>query len=137
MTRRADNEAMKPKNIRERSERDGGTRNGKRHLTPALSPTEAERVVRDAGERLLTKQEMADRLQVDLRTVERWMAMGVLRPLRIHGVVRFIWVEVVEALRAKCEVRSARGEGEGKQKVENRNLKAEGGAEGKAQRRNA
>ena len=49
---------------------------------------------------LLTKQEMADRLQVDLRTVERWMAVGVLRPLRILGVVRFDWAEEVHRLKA-------------------------------------
>ncbi len=74
-----------------------------------------------ADERLLTKQEMADRLQVDLRTVERWMAMGVLQPLRILGVVRFDWAEELERLkgshagqgssdRAKCEVTGARSE---------------------------
>lgn len=83
-------------------------------------------------ERLLTKQEVADRLQVDLRTVERWMAMGVLKPLRVLGVVRFIWVEVVVQLKERSEARGARCEAEGKQKVENRNLKTGIGAEGNA-----
>ena len=82
-------------------------------------------MVRDAGERLLTKQEVADRLQVDLRTVERWMAMGVLRPIRVLGVVRFIWAEVVAQLKERSEARGAGCEAEGKQKVENRNLKTE------------
>lgn len=83
------------------------------------------------GERLLTKLEVADRLQVDLRTVERWMAMGVLRPIRVFGVVRFIWEDVLTQLKERCEARGARCRAEGKQKVQNRNLKTGIGAEGK------
>ena len=55
----------------------------------------------ERGDRLLTKQEMADRLQVDLRTVERWTAMGVLQPLRVLGVVRFDWEEELQRLKAE------------------------------------
>ncbi len=41
------------------------------------------------SERLLTTAEVADRLQVSLRTVRRLAAVGTLRPVRIGRSVRF------------------------------------------------
>lgn len=42
-----------------------------------------------ARERLLTKRQVAERLAVSTRSVERLAAMGKLTPVRVLGAVRF------------------------------------------------
>lgn len=46
----------------------------------------------------LTKQEAAERLQVCTRTVERWVAEGILRVVSIKWRTKFIQAEDVEFL---------------------------------------
>jgi len=49
---------------------------------------------------LLTKPEVAERLQVTLRTVDSWMAEGVIPFIRIgRKAIRFDWNEVMEAIK--------------------------------------
>ena len=47
----------------------------------------------------LTKEELASRLKVGLRTVESWQQNALLPFLKIDHVVRFYWPEVVVHLR--------------------------------------
>jgi excisionase family DNA binding protein len=69
----------------------------KKNPTPArLAPTTATPAARD----FLTKQEVADRLQVSTRTVCRWRSMGLLKEFRRGQVLRFKR-EDVEAFEAK------------------------------------
>ena len=74
-----------------------------RHLTPALSPFEAEREGRDE---LLTKEDLASRLKVGVRTLETWQDNGLLPFLKIAHVIRFYWPDVVEHLRKHFTVTS-------------------------------
>ena len=53
-----------------------------RHLTPALSPVEAERV---ASPPCVTRFELAQLLKVSVRTVDRMIADGEIRVVRVHG----------------------------------------------------
>jgi len=47
---------------------------------------------------MLTKQEMAARFKVSVRTIENWLNDGFLPRIRITRVVRFYWPEVVAHL---------------------------------------
>jgi excisionase family DNA binding protein len=52
----------------------------------------------EAGRRLLSPAELADRWGVSRRTLRRWAVAGVLRPVRLsNGIVRFRLADV-EAL---------------------------------------
>ncbi len=49
---------------------------------------------------LVTRRELARRLRVSLRTLDRMLADGEIPPVRLHGwSVRFYVPEVIEALR--------------------------------------
>jgi excisionase family DNA binding protein len=52
-------------------------------------------------ERMLTRRELAERLSVTVRTVERMMARGDLRIHRVGADARFLWSEVIEDTREK------------------------------------
>ena len=47
---------------------------------------------------MLTKQELAARFKVSVRTIENWLKDGFLPRIRITRVVRFYWPEVVAHL---------------------------------------
>ena len=85
---------------------------GPRHLTPALSPTEAERKINaklkaeiqraeDGGRRddVLTKVELAGRLKISVRCLENWMARGWVIGIKRGHVRRFVWGDVLDQLR--------------------------------------
>ena len=59
-----------------------------------------------AGE-FLTKQELAERLKVTVRTVENWQTAGLLPHLKISNAIRFHWPDVVEHLKTKFTVQSS------------------------------
>lgn len=46
---------------------------------------------------LLTYKEVATLWRVDVRTVQRWVMLGRLRPFRIGGAVRFARRDVIQA----------------------------------------
>lgn len=82
-------------------------RQSKAHPTPtALPPATTGRAPRRSateakdGDDFLTKQEVAARLRVSTRSVNRWMAEGLLKPFRRGQVLRFK-IEDVEAFEAK------------------------------------
>lgn len=54
-------------------------------------------------EPLLTKKQVADLLSVSVRTVNRLMANGFLRYIRIRGSVRFVLEEVDQVFRQNVE----------------------------------
>lgn len=37
----------------------------------------------------LTRKELAERLKVSTRTIERWSKRGLLTPIKIAGIVRY------------------------------------------------
>jgi excisionase family DNA binding protein len=43
---------------------------------------------------------LAELLQVTVRTVENWQRRGVLQYVKVGKVVRFVWGDVLEALRS-------------------------------------
>lgn len=47
---------------------------------------------------LMTKKDVAKYMSVDTRTVERWVARGRLRALRISNTVRFRRSELIQAM---------------------------------------
>ena len=51
-----------------------------------------------SAERLLSKKELAPRLNVAVRTVDSWMQRGLLPYLKIGRSVRFRWSDVMEGL---------------------------------------
>ncbi len=71
---------------------------GTRHLTPSLSPIEAERV---ANVPCLTRLELAELLRVTVRTVDRMIAAGEIPVRRVRGrAVRFLRSDVDRYLNA-------------------------------------
>jgi hypothetical protein len=48
---------------------------------------------------MLTKEKLAPKLHVGIRTIENWQRRGVLPYVKIGKVVIFIWGDVVEALK--------------------------------------
>jgi excisionase family DNA binding protein len=72
-------------------------RNESRHLTPALSPIEAERV---ADATCVTRLELPALLRVSIRTVDRMIANGEIPVRRVRGyAVRFLRSDVEEYLK--------------------------------------
>ena len=47
----------------------------------------------------LNKRQLAERLRVKTRTIENWMAAGVVPYIKIRKVVLFTWKDVVDHLR--------------------------------------
>lgn len=62
---------------------------------------------------VLTTQELADRLKVTTKTIQRMVSQGRLPVLRINGSgnghPRFIWSEVLETLRIPAQDGGDRG----------------------------
>jgi excisionase family DNA binding protein len=49
--------------------------------------------------RLLTKAQIAEELNVTVRTVSNWMSRGVLPHIKVSGRILFPWPEVRETLK--------------------------------------
>jgi len=49
--------------------------------------------------RLLTKAQVAEELNVTVRTVSNWMSRGVLPHIKVSGRILFPWPEVRETLK--------------------------------------
>lgn len=60
--------------------------------TRAPGPNEA------AGD-LLTKEQLAKRANVSLRTIETWMSRKLVPHIKIKKTVRFIWPDVEQTLK--------------------------------------
>jgi excisionase family DNA binding protein len=58
----------------------------------------------ESGDRLLTKAQLANRLNVSTRTLENWMQQRLIPYLKPTRTVRFIWSDVEQALRRNCGV---------------------------------
>lgn len=56
---------------------------------------------------LLTGRDVARRAKVSKRTVENWVQKGIIPSLKIGGVRRFIWADVLAALK-RYEVKDHR-----------------------------
>jgi hypothetical protein len=56
------------------------------------------------GDEMLTKRELAAKLKVTVRTVEKWKSAGVLPHIKISQVVLFHWADVIDHLRANFRV---------------------------------
>jgi len=52
-------------------------------------------------EGLLTKKAVAEKLQVTPRTIDNWMALGLIPYIKAGRMVRFRWQNVVESLERK------------------------------------
>jgi excisionase family DNA binding protein len=57
-----------------------------------------------AAENLLTKEQVAQRLQVTTRTLESYQRKGRVPFLKIGRTVRFSWSDVQRHLRDNCRV---------------------------------
>ena len=75
-----------------------------------LSP---ERRGSATNDEVLSKDELAARLKVNVRTIERWLRDGDLPHFYVRTAVRFHWPEVLALLKGKYRDRSAWGNTEG------------------------
>ena len=55
-------------------------------------------------EEFMNKRQLAERLKVTVRTIENWMAAGVVPYIKIKKVVLFTWADVVDHLRRNFRV---------------------------------
>ena len=53
---------------------------------------------------MLNKHELAKRLRISLRTVEKWQSLGILSYIKIGRVVLFHWPDVVAYLKTNFHV---------------------------------
>ncbi len=58
-----------------------------------------------ASDEMLTKEELAPRMKVSVRTIEQWQHDGHLPFLKLGQVVLFYWPEVVKHLTTNFTVR--------------------------------
>lgn len=61
-------------------------------------------LVHGASERLLTKRELAQRLQIAPRTLDAWMKRGHVPYLKIKKSVRFVLSDVLRKLNEQYRV---------------------------------
>ncbi len=61
------------------------------------------------SDEFLTKKELAARLKINVRTIERWQRDGEVPHYKFRNVVLFHWPELLTHLKAKYRVAS-RGE---------------------------
>lgn len=68
--------------------------------------TEAQdnQATRVASDEMLTKEELAPRMKVSVRTIEQWQHDGHLPFLKLGQVVLFYWPDVVKHLTANFTV---------------------------------
>lgn len=66
-------------------------------MTPAPQATEPR-------DEMLTKQELAAKLKVTVRSIENWQRAGYLPYIRISSVVLFHWPEIVDHLKTHFKV---------------------------------
>jgi len=64
----------------------------------AVDPAKSDLATVGADE-LLTKEKLAPRLHVGIRTIENWQRRGVLPYIKIGKIVLFVWSDVVEAVK--------------------------------------
>lgn len=55
-------------------------------------------------EEFLNKRQLAERLKITVRTVENWMAAGVVPFVKVRKVVLFQWHDVVDHLRRNFRI---------------------------------
>lgn len=55
-------------------------------------------------EEFLNKRQLAARLKVTVRTIENWMAAGVVPYIKIKKVVLFTWADVVDHMRRNFRI---------------------------------
>ena len=53
----------------------------------------------ESEQTLLTKAQLAERLNISVRTLEGWMQQRLIPYVKLSRTVRFIWADVEEALR--------------------------------------
>lgn len=58
-----------------------------------------------ATDEMLTKEELAQRMKVSVRTIEQWQHDGHLPFLKLGQVVLFYWPDVVKHITANFSVR--------------------------------
>lgn len=56
---------------------------------------------RPPSDEMLTKKELAGRLKIAVRTVERWQRRGILCYVKVGKVVLFHWGDVVALLKSQ------------------------------------
>jgi excisionase family DNA binding protein len=52
-----------------------------------------------------TRTQLAERINISLRTVDDWRERGIIPYLKIGGVIRFDFAQVMAALRERYEVK--------------------------------
>ncbi len=82
------------------AEPQGPTRTGRR----GRETGDGKRPPTEPFEPFITKLAVAERLQVEIRTVSRLMCRGVLRYYKVGPMVRFKWSEVESDLREHFHV---------------------------------
>jgi hypothetical protein len=69
--------------------------------------SDRQRNLFDGDDCLLTKSQLARRVNVSIRTVESWMSKKLIPYIKINKTVRFIWPDVEKALKGQFGVGAA------------------------------
>lgn len=80
-------------------------RGWQRHLQRMKTEAPVNQTNLVASDEMLTKEELAPRMKVSVRTIEQWQHDGHLPYLKLGQVVLFYWPEVVKHLTANFTVR--------------------------------
>jgi excisionase family DNA binding protein len=70
--------------------------------TEALA--ESQPPLAESADRLLTKAQLAERLQISPRTCDTWLRQKKLVALKIGKTVRFNWPDVLQRLNEQCRI---------------------------------
>lgn len=73
-----------------------------------MSLTRGKTVLDKIVVNLLTKDDVAEALKVSVRTVDRFVKAGRLRPIRVGRAVRFQWCDVAEFLARSSDTANSR-----------------------------
>jgi excisionase family DNA binding protein len=65
---------------------------------------ETENAITNPSDVMLTKAELAERLKLNIRTVENWQRRGILPFVKVGKIVLFHWPDVVEHLTGNFRV---------------------------------
>ena len=71
--------------------------------TPSSTLTPSPQAM-DPRDEMLTKQELAAKLKVTVRSIENWQRAGYLPYIRISSVVLFHWPEILDHLKTHFKV---------------------------------